>query len=38
MKDGGTIDIDDGKVKARFMVELRKDLGLAYRPEHRTEA
>lgn len=38
MKDGGTIDIDDGKVKVRFMAELRKDLGLVYRPEHWTEA
>ena len=38
VRDGGTIDIDDGKVKFRFMAELQKDLGLAYRPEHWTEA
>jgi type III restriction enzyme len=38
VRDGGTIDIDDGKVKIRFMAELQKDLGLAYRPEHWTEA
>lgn len=38
VRDGGTIDIDDGKVKVRFMAELQKDLGLAYRPEHWTEA
>ena len=38
VRDGGTIDIDDGKVKVRFMAELQHDLGLAYRPEHWTEA
>jgi type III restriction enzyme len=38
VRDGGTIDIDEGKVKIRFMAELQKDLGLAYRPEHWTEA
>ena len=38
VRDGGTIDIDEGKVKVRFMAELQKDLGLAYRPEHWTEA
>jgi len=38
VRDGGTIDIDDGKVKVRFMAELQRDLGLAYRPEHWTEA
>ena len=38
VRDGGIIDIDDGKVKVRFMAELQKDLGLAYRPEHWTEA
>ena len=32
------IDIDEGKVKVRFMAELQRDLGLAYRPEHWTEA
>jgi type III restriction enzyme len=38
VRDGGTIDIDEGKVKVRFMAELQRDLGLAYRPEHWTEA
>ncbi|MCP5545171.1 MAG: DEAD/DEAH box helicase family protein [Akkermansiaceae bacterium] len=38
VRDGGTIDVDEGKVKVRFMTELQKDLGLAYKPEHWTEA
>ena len=38
VRDGGMIDIDEGKVKVRFMAELQRDLGLAYRPEHWTEA
>jgi len=38
VRDGGTIDIDEGKVKVRFMAELQRDLGLAYQPEHWTAA
>jgi type III restriction enzyme len=38
VRDGGLIDVDDGKVKVGFMAELQRDLGLAYRPEHWTEA
>lgn len=37
--DGGEIDIDDttGKLKTRFIADLQRDLGLAYRPEHWDE-
>ena len=38
VRDGGMIDIDDGKLKVQFMAELERDLGLAYRPDHWTEA
>ena len=38
VRDGGTIDIDEGKVKVGFMLALQRDLTLAYRPEHWTEA
>ncbi|MBN8456642.1 MAG: DEAD/DEAH box helicase family protein [Verrucomicrobia bacterium] len=38
VRDGGTIDIEEGRVKVGFMSELQRDLGLAYRPEHWTEA
>jgi type III restriction enzyme len=40
IRDGGVIDVDElsGKVKVGFMSELQHDLGLAYRPEHWTEA
>lgn len=40
VRDGGEIDVDQdsGRVKVRFLSELQRDLGLAYRPEHWTEA
>jgi type III restriction enzyme len=38
VRDGGTIDIEEGKVKVGFMLDLQRDLSLAYRPEHWTEA
>lgn len=36
VSEGGEIDIDGdtGKVTTRFMADLQRDLGLAYRPEH----
>jgi type III restriction enzyme len=37
--DGGTIDVaDEGQVTVRFMTDLERDLGLAYKPEHWDEA
>jgi len=40
MSEGGEIDIEEatGKVVHRFIPELQRDRGLAYRPEHRDEA
>ena len=36
--EGGEIDVDDaGHVVHRFMPDLQRDLGLAYRPEHWDE-
>ncbi len=37
--EGGEIDIDteSGKVTTRFIVDLQRDLGLSYRPEHWDE-
>jgi len=37
--DGGEIDIDaaTGTLQARFIAELQRDLGLAYRPDHWDE-
>ncbi len=37
---GGVIDVDDeaGKVTTRFVRDLKRDLGLSYRPENWTEA
>jgi type III restriction enzyme len=37
--EGGEIDVDGGtgKVVTRFLPELQRDLGLAYRPEHWNE-
>ena len=37
--DGGEIDIDakTGALQTRFIAELQRDLGLAYRPEHWDE-
>jgi type III restriction enzyme len=37
--EGGEIDIDEatGKVVSRFISDLQRDLGLAYRPEHWNE-
>ena len=39
VSEGGEIDVDDGsgKVVSRFLPELQRDLGLAYRPEHWDE-
>ena len=39
VSEGGEIDIDDdsGKVTTRFIADLQRDLGLAYRPEHWDE-
>ena len=38
VSEGGEIDIDDaGRVITRFLPELQRDLGLAYRPEHWDE-
>src|SRR3569833_2121905 len=39
VSQGGEIDVDDesGKVTMRFIAELQRDLGLAYRPEHWDE-
>jgi type III restriction enzyme len=36
VSEGGEIDIDGetGKVTTRFIADLQRDLGLAYRPEH----
>lgn len=36
VSEGGEIDIDgeSGKVTTRFIADLQRDLGLAYRPEH----
>lgn len=36
--EGGTIDVEDGDVKVRFLPELERDLNLSYTPEHWTEA
>ncbi len=36
--DGGTIDVEDGKVSVTFLPELERDLNLSYTPEHWTEA
>jgi len=40
ISEGGLIDVDEdqGKVKTTFSRDLRRDLGLSYRPEHWTEA
>jgi type III restriction enzyme len=37
--EGGEIDVDEesGKVTTRFIADLQRDLGLAYRPEHWDE-
>lgn len=37
---GGVIDVDDeaGKITTRFVRDLKRDLGLSYRPENWTEA
>ncbi len=39
VSQGGEIDVDDvsGKVTTRFIADLQRDLGLAYRPEHWDE-
>ena len=39
VSEGGEIDIDGetGKVTTRFIADLQRDLGLAYRPEHWDE-
>lgn len=39
VSEGGEIDVDDssGKMISRFLPELQRDLGLAYRPEHWDE-
>ncbi len=39
VSEGGEIDIDSdsGKVTTRFIANLQRDLGLAYRPEHWDE-
>jgi len=38
VSEGGEIDIDEGgRVVSRFLPELQRDLGLAYRPEHWDE-
>ncbi len=39
VSEGGEIDVDaeSGKVISRFLPELQRDLGLAYRPEHWDE-
>ena len=39
VSEGGEIDIDgeSGKVTTRFIADLQRDLGLAYRPEHWDE-
>ena len=38
VSEGGEIDIDaGGRVVSRFLPELQRDLGLAYRPEHWDE-
>ena len=39
VSEGGEIDIDDetGMVTTRFIADLQRDLGLAYRPEHWDE-
>ena len=35
VSEGGEIDVDDaGKMMARFIADLQRDLGLAYRPEN----
>lgn len=40
VKEGGEIDVDEeaGRVTTRFAKDLKRDLGLSYRPEHWTEA
>lgn len=39
VSEGGEIDVDSksGKVTTRFIVDLQRDLGLAYKPEHWDE-
>lgn len=38
VSEGGEIDVDDaGKMTARFIADLQRDLGFAYRPEHWDE-
>ena len=39
VSEGGEIDVDSetGKVTTRFIADLQRDLGLAYRPEHWDE-
>ncbi len=39
VSEGGEIDVDDesGKVVARFLPDLQRDLGLVYQPEHWDE-
>lgn len=39
VSEGGEIDVDaeTGKVTTRFIADLQRDLGLAYRPEHWDE-
>jgi len=38
VSEGGEIDVDDaGRMTARFIADLQRDLGLAYRPEHWDE-
>ncbi len=39
VSEGGEIDVDDdsGKIVSRFLPELQRDLGLAYRPENWDE-
>ena len=38
VNEGGEIDVSDsGKVTTRFIKDLQRDLGLAYRPEHWDE-
>jgi len=38
--EGGLIDLDEkeGRLKTRFVNDLRQDLGLSYRPEHWSDA
>jgi type III restriction enzyme len=40
VKEGGEIDIDEeaGRVRTRFAKDLKRDLGLSYRPENWNEA